>query len=510
MEEGVNNFMNQNQYLKTIFDQLLHKFTEEFKSVLYNTYLNNLRLPKKDDSDTVTKTHDFKQTNDDVIHPDNATITDEATHIHDDVTHTNDEIKYDDDDDYFSSTDNINGFLQTMVFFGNEKKNIEKPTVVPNMTDANFPKLPNKRVDGEETKFSEMHMDYHCPRDSWAEVTKRKAGKPNEPPFCNHYLSDESVNMFVVPSAATETDSKNNSVQQKKLKISTPQFMLVEKQGNVFKSNSDSAIACPVDEGLDSTSGLGLQLESRYHVTDVLRAQAKRPGQVGVAKIGKRHVLSLVTKRAPQDTPTLQDVLRALEALKKCCLKLDVHELAMPRFSVQDTTWPELKRHVRQTFCHTDLCLTVYSPRFAGFRDSAVAKYVSGNVRSIVRSVLNVAHSKSETSTKSLPDEDTTEMNSTTTTRNPISPEKKREQIIKKTINNDERKNITNWRFFLKKKPRTSNAHHQSSSSNLDNILQTEDLKLGAEIVELDNTTCITSSNTSMNMEEVSYNKFHL
>jgi hypothetical protein len=133
---------------------------------------------------------------------------------------------------------------------------------------------------------------------------------------------------------------------------------------NIFHSPNPTAIVMFTGEDV-SPKGFVQSVETRYHVVDILQAQSKRVGQVGVAKSGQRVILAMVNKHGNQ-VASAQATVRGLQSLKKACTILKLKTIALPRLRERTIgmKWLEFKRHVRQTFYDTDISVSIHIKRY--------------------------------------------------------------------------------------------------------------------------------------------------
>jgi O-acetyl-ADP-ribose deacetylase (regulator of RNase III) len=147
--------------------------------------------------------------------------------------------------------------------------------------------------------------------------------------------------------------------------ISVYHCLVQERIGNLLHAPRVYSLAHCVAEDFSMSRGVAKQIKRMYGNQTYLLDQKKKVGEVAVLELGNRYIFYLVTKEhsAPDCKPTLETLNHTLVSLKSKCLKLGVHNLAMPRIAtgIDQQSWADVKRCLEDVFSDMDMEIAIYS-----------------------------------------------------------------------------------------------------------------------------------------------------
>ena len=108
-----------------------------------------------------------------------------------------------------------------------------------------------------------------------------------------------------------------------------------ETSGGLLSQPRDMALACCVTEGMDACCATPPQFLREMGVSEELRSQRKKSGEVAATQAGGRWIYALVLAREPGERPAWKAVRKAIRALGVSARSHGVTQLALPRVAVK-------------------------------------------------------------------------------------------------------------------------------------------------------------------------------
>jgi hypothetical protein len=158
---------------------------------------------------------------------------------------------------------------------------------------------------------------------------------------------------------------------------------LIEKEGNLFSSPQEFALAHCVSRDFAMSQGIARDFKQKFGGVDCLLEQRKNVGQVAVlcpqtttalrmdrnpdmdhnhAEAHRQAVFYLISKERYYHKPTYAMLQQCLDNLKEHCSVYNIDKLAIPRLGcgLDKLYWPRVKGMIEATFQNVDICIDVY------------------------------------------------------------------------------------------------------------------------------------------------------
>ncbi|XP_050507422.1 uncharacterized protein LOC126885038 [Diabrotica virgifera virgifera] len=134
-----------------------------------------------------------------------------------------------------------------------------------------------------------------------------------------------------------------------------------EVQQDLFGVPENVSLAHCVAQDLEMTKGISSVFNRKFGRLDELRNQHPKIGRVLRLEGGPRSLLYMVTRKSYTDTPSYENIWRALTNLKKIVCNYDIKDLALPKIghAVENLDWKIVRSMLEVIFRETGVRITV-------------------------------------------------------------------------------------------------------------------------------------------------------
>eukprot|EP01100_Stratorugosa_tubuloviscum_P004772 TRINITY_DN2204_c0_g1_i2.p2 TRINITY_DN2204_c0_g1~~TRINITY_DN2204_c0_g1_i2.p2 ORF type:complete len:153 (-),score=46.71 TRINITY_DN2204_c0_g1_i2:651-1109(-) len=138
-------------------------------------------------------------------------------------------------------------------------------------------------------------------------------------------------------------------------------FILNYINGNLFNSSESLGHCISSDCGM--SKGIAIEFKKRFGGINELRSQINRIGQVAFLRRENRFIYYLITKEFYFNKPTYQSLENSLKHLREIMIVNNDKSISLPKIGcgLDKLEWPKVEKLIKEIFCNTNICITIYS-----------------------------------------------------------------------------------------------------------------------------------------------------